>query len=76
MEQNQAEPRLDAVGTGALSSTDCIEALRRHADSFSTILDGDLMDQLHGSMGHLSMWWATKRTMNTNLGQFNYIHFR
>lgn len=37
--------KLDAVGTGALSSTDCIEALRRHADSFSTILDGDLMDQ-------------------------------
>ena len=51
MKQKQAEARLDAVGTGALSSTDCIEALRRHADSFSTILDGDLMDQLHGSMG-------------------------
>eukprot|EP00438_Fugacium_kawagutii_P011738 Skav222912 [mRNA] locus=scaffold1489:207079:215130:+ [translate_table: standard] len=41
--------RLDAVGTGSLSSADCIEALRRHADSFSTILDGELMDQLHGS---------------------------
>eukprot|EP00435_Cladocopium_sp_Y103_P048091 s1327_g14.t1 len=44
--------KLDAVGTGSLSSTDCIEALRRHADSFSTVLDGDLMDQLHGSMEH------------------------
>jgi len=37
--------KLDAIGTGSLSSADCIEALRRHADSFSTVLDGDLMEQ-------------------------------
>ena len=40
--------RLDAIGTGSLSSADCIEALRRHADSFSTVLDGDLMEQSLG----------------------------
>ena len=37
--------KLDAIGTGTLSSADCIEALRRHADSFVSVLDGDLMEQ-------------------------------
>jgi len=37
--------QLDVVMAGSLSCSDCIEALRRHADSFITVLDGDLMEQ-------------------------------
>ena len=37
--------KLDAIGTGTLSSSDCIEALRRHADTFVSVLDTDLMEQ-------------------------------
>ncbi|CAE7836381.1 GA20OX1 [Symbiodinium necroappetens] len=37
--------QLDVAMAGSLSCSDCIEALRRHADSFITVLDGDIMEQ-------------------------------
>ena len=42
----ELDVRLDVAMAGSLSCADCIEALRRHADSFMTVLDGDIMEQL------------------------------
>ena len=53
--QSEAIARLDVAMAGSLSCADCIEALRRHADSFITVLDGDIMEQLLSySVAHIA----------------------